>query len=91
MRESSIEKAVCSYARAQGWHNFKLSGPGDRGKPDRVFFGTGGRVMFIEFKAPGVKPEPIQDHHLSRIAACDIDCYVIDNITDGQRLFDEQR
>lgn len=89
MRESTIERAVCGYARTKGWRNFKLNGPGDIGKPDRVFFAPGQRVKFIEFKAPGEKLRELQAYRLAELASCGFDTFVVDNVNDGKRLFDE--
>ena len=88
-RESTLEKAVCAYATQHGWQSFKLNGPGDRGKPDRVFFRPGGQVRFVEFKAPGQPLRPLQQHVLQRLRDCQLRCAVIDSLEAGQRLFDE--
>jgi hypothetical protein len=88
MRERAIEAAVCRYAKSRGWQSIKLNGPGDRGQPDRLFFAAGGRVKFVEFKAPGKKPRRLQELFLRRLARCDFDCFVIDNVAEGKALFD---
>lgn len=59
--EASIEDKVVARAHAElGVYGLKLSLVGDTGWPDRQFFIPGGRPLFIEFKAPGEKPEPRQ-------------------------------
>lgn len=88
MRESKIERAVCDIAKQKGWQNFKLSGPNDRGKPDRLFFSHGGRVKFVEFKSTGQKPTALQLLQLQRLTELGFDCHVIDSIEDGRALFD---
>ena len=88
MRERDIETAVVSHARANGWSSIKLSGPGDRGKPDRLFLAAGGAVKFVEFKAPGSKPTKLQQRWLNALETLGFDCHVIDNTTHGCRLFD---
>ncbi len=64
MRESAIEKAVCAHAKAIGVTTIKLSGPNDRGKADRLFM-KNGKAIFIEFKATGEMPTPLQDKFLA--------------------------
>lgn len=59
MRERDVETAVCAFASDQGVGTFKLSGPNDRGKPDRLFF-KNGKAIFIELKATGEKPTELQ-------------------------------
>ena len=77
MRESTIERAVCAYAKAKGCLVMKLAGPNQKGQPDRMFI-KDGKVLFIEFKAPGKQPTALQlkwlmDLHLhgAHVAWCD--------------------
>jgi hypothetical protein len=37
MRESTIEQAVCAYAKAKGCLSLKLAGQNQKGQPDRMF------------------------------------------------------
>ena len=66
MRESTIEKAVCAYAKSQGCLVMKLAGPNQKGQPDRMFI-RNGKVLFIEFKAPGKLPTKLQEKWLGDI------------------------
>lgn len=59
MRESTIERAACKYAKDNGVTVLKLGGPANRGKPDRLFL-KDGKILFCEFKAPNKKPTAIQ-------------------------------
>jgi len=59
MRESTIEKAVCAYAKLKGCLVIKLAGQNQRGQPDRLFI-RAGRCLFVEFKAPGKHPTALQ-------------------------------
>lgn len=68
MRESAVEKAVVAFAKEHGIGTYKLSGPNDRGKPDRVFF-KDGRVIFLELKAPKCKPTALQMKAITDIHA----------------------
>lgn len=87
MKESEIERHVCAYARNKGWRNMKLNGPGERGKPDRLFYAPGGRVIFVEFKKPGGQVAQIQYYRLAELAKCDFDTYVVETKEEGEALF----
>lgn len=87
MRESAIEKAVCEYARKKGCIVMKLAGPNQKGQPDRMFL-FDGRVMFIEFKAPGKKPTPLQERWLRQLDEAGFDTYVCDDTQFGKMRVD---
>ena len=56
--ESAIERACCKLAYTRyNVPNIKLVDA--TGKPDRMFM-KNGRVLFVEFKAPGRRPRPLQ-------------------------------
>lgn len=88
MRESEIEKKVVDYAEAKGWLVYKFVSPSQRGVPDRVFI-RGGKLFFVEFKAPGKKPTKLQDKIFGKIRAELFEVYIIDNIEQGKKLIDE--
>lgn len=60
MRESKIERRVCRDAkRLLGVLSEKFKAI-NNGYPDRIFLIPGGKPLFIEFKAPGEEPGPLQ-------------------------------
>jgi hypothetical protein len=61
MLERHIEQRVVKWAR-QHMRVKKMNGLGDRSWPDRMFMIPGGKPFFIEFKRPGNKPTPLQEH-----------------------------
>lgn len=84
--ESSIERRVCQVAAtAWGLRNFKLTIEGQRGWPDRLFLIPGGRPLLIEFKRPGEKPDPLQEHRLATLKALGYDA-TWHNTVDGALL-----
>jgi hypothetical protein len=87
MRESTIEQAVCSYAKSQGCLTLKLSGQNQKGQPDRMFL-YHGRILFIEFKAPGKRPTALQARWLDRLSEHTFAATSCDNIEAGKRLID---
>jgi hypothetical protein len=86
VRESVVEKKVCKAARANGWWVLKLNIIGMIGFPDRLLLGPGGRIMFIEFKAPGRKPRASQVRIINKLRELGFEVYVIDNIEDGEKI-----
>ena len=87
MRESTIEQAVCAYAKIKGCLTLKLSGQNQKGQPDRMFL-RDGRVMFIEFKAPGKRPTALQARWLERLADQDFYAAFCDDIDVGKSFID---
>lgn len=59
MKERSVEKQVCDWAKENGISTLKLGGIHNRGKADRLFM-KGGKTIFCELKAPGKKPTDLQ-------------------------------
>lgn len=85
--ESVIEGSVCAHSEMNGWLVRKLSWIGRRGAPDRLFM-KGGRALFIEFKATGEKPDPLQVREIERMRKAGMEVHVIDDIEVGCALFD---
>ena len=70
MREGKIERKLVDYCRKKGVLCYKFSSPARAGVPDRILvFPRSGRVIFIELKATGQQPTPLQRRELNRIAA----------------------
>ncbi|MBT9431653.1 VRR-NUC domain-containing protein [Candidatus Sodalis endolongispinus] len=78
-RESSIEKHLFAEVRKAGGVAFKFISPGVRGVPDRVVLLPGGRIVFVECKAPGEKPLPEQLRQHARLHALGFDVVVLDS------------
>jgi hypothetical protein len=84
-RESSIENAVCNYAKAHGWLVRKVQWIGRVGAPDRMF-ARSGRVVFIEFKAPGRPARPTQAREIERLRKEGIEAWLCDDAEAGISL-----
>ena len=52
MRESAIEQYLVKRVKEAGGTAYKFVSPGRRGVPDRMVVFPGGRVFFVELKAP---------------------------------------
>ena len=60
MRENTIEAYLRDQVKAIGGKAYKFVSPGNNGVPDRLVCLPGGRGIFVELKAPGKKPTPLQ-------------------------------
>ena len=80
MLESRIEAALVRRVKALGGMAEKFASPGRRSVPDRLVTLPGGRVIFVELKAPGKVPTDNQrrDHERRRALGCDV--RVIDSL-----------
>ena len=89
MREKHIEKELAARTRAMGGIAPKFTSPGFDGMPDRLVLLPGGRMGFVELKAPGRKPRPLQlaRHRLLRRLGFKV--YVIDEINQIDSVLEE--
>lgn len=60
MREKQIEQRLLKAVKAQNGMCPKLVSPGTDGMPDRMVLLPDGKLSFVEVKAPGEKPRPLQ-------------------------------
>lgn len=88
MLERDIEKRVTDYATKKGFWSRKFTSPQRRGVPDRVFARCG-QVFWIEFKAAGKKPTPLQESEIAKMRAVGLTVHVIDDVAKGKALIDE--
>ena len=79
MRERTVEQALTQTVRAAGGLCWKFTSPGLAGVPDRIILLAGNKIGFIEVKAPGHPPRPIQLRRLEQIRALGIPALVIDH------------
>lgn len=68
MRESAIEAYLRDRVKELGGKAYKFVSPGNTGVPDRLVCLPGGRVIFVELKAPGKKPTAMQLAQQRRLA-----------------------
>ena len=69
MKEKEIESYLVSRAKERGGKAFKFVSPGCSGVPDRIVILPGGRIGFLELKAPGEIPRPEQAHRIRQLRA----------------------
>ena len=78
MREKSIEQKLVKAVKAVGGICPKLVCPGFDGMPDRMVLLPHGRLGFVELKAPGKKPRPLQTARHEMLTRLGFKVYVLD-------------
>jgi hypothetical protein len=79
MREKQIERKLVETVKAAGGICPKLVSPGTDGMPDRMVLLPGCRIGFVEVKAPGEKPRPLQTHRHRQLRALGFPVFVLDD------------
>lgn len=79
MREKEIEKKLTMAVKKLGGICPKFVSPGFDGMPDRIVLLPMGRFGFVEVKAPGKKPRPIQISRHKLLQRLGFKVYVLDN------------
>lgn len=68
LTEKDIEKYLRDEIKKAGGIAYKFVSPGNAGVPDRMVLLPGGRMVFVELKAPGKKPTALQNLQAKRIS-----------------------
>lgn len=79
MKEKEIESYLRNRTKAEGGKAYKWVSPGNTGVPDRIVLLPGGKIIFVELKAPGKKPTPIQLRVHEQLRHLGFDVRVIDS------------
>ena len=78
MREKTVESAFTIAVKAKGGLAVKFTSPGFNGMPDRLVMFPGGKIGFVEVKAPGETPRPLQRSRLKLLQRLDFKTFVLD-------------
>lgn len=79
MREKTIEQKLVREVKLRGGICPKFTSPGYDGMPDRLVILPKGHIGFVEVKAPGEKPRPIQLSRHRLLKALGVKVYVLDD------------
>lgn len=91
MREKNIEQKFRKAVRESGGMAVKFTSPGLDGMPDRLALLPGGRMAFVEVKAPGKVPRPLQEARHRMLRRLGFLVYVLDNEGQIGGIIDEIR
>jgi len=91
MRERDIEKYLREQVKAAGGRAYKWTSPGNNGVPDRIVMLPGGRLAFVELKAPGKKPTALQVNQQEFIARLGQQVVVVDSKDGVDKLLQQMQ
>lgn len=89
MREKSIEQKLTLMVKKQGGICPKLVSPSFDGMPDRLVLLPDGLIAFVELKAPGKRPRPLQEARHRLLRSLGFRVYVIENPEQIGGMLDE--
>ncbi len=89
MREKTIEKKFTDAAKARGGLALKFMSPGFDGVPDRIVLMPGGHMAFVEVKAPGKVPRPLQTARHKLLKRLGFRVFVLDDPAQIGGILDE--
>ena len=87
MRESKIEQALVQRIKRLGGEIRKTQWLCRRGAPDRTVMLPGGRLVFVELKATGKKPEAHQAIKHEKLRRVGQEVLVIDSLESIEKHF----
>ena len=79
MREKNIEKQLVKAVKAEDGMCPKLVSPGTHGMPDRMVLLSEAHIGFVEVKAPGQKPRPLQERRHKQLRELGFQVSVLDD------------
>jgi hypothetical protein len=79
MREKNIEKQLVKAVKAEDGMCPKLVSPGTDGMPDRMVLLSEAHIGFVEVKAPGQKPRPLQERRHKQLRELGFQVSVLDD------------
>ena len=87
MNERTIEHQLKKAIEASGGLCWKLVCPGTTGVPDRICL-MRNRAVFVELKASGKKPRPIQVRRMNQLRDQGFQTFVVDSVDGIEEVLD---
>ena len=81
MKEKVIEQQLVHAVKSMGGIAPKLVSPGFDGMPDRLVLLSGGRLAFVELKAPGKSLRPLQEKRKRQLQALGFLVFCVDGVS----------
>ena len=91
MREKVIEQRLVKAVKAENGMCPKLVSPGTDGMPDRMVLLPEGHISFVEVKAPGQKPRPLQARRHEQLRDLGFKVAVLDDPNQIPGILEETR
>ena len=91
MREKAIEQKLTLMVKKQGGICPKFVSPGFDGMPDRIVLMPDGHMGFVEVKAPGETPRPLQMARHKLLQDLGFKVYLLDSVEQIGGILDEIR
>ena len=91
MREKIIEQHLVNAVKNSGGNAPKLVSTGFDGMPDRLVQLPGGKIGFVEVKAPGKEPRPLQVARHGLLRRLGFKVYILDAPEQIGGILDEIR
>ena len=89
MLEKTIERKLTVAVKKAGGIAVKFVSPSFDGMPDRLVLLPDGRIAFVELKAPGKRPRPLQEARHRLLRSLGFKVYVIDKPEQIGGMLDE--
>lgn len=89
MLERVIESRLRQEAKKRGGMALKFVSPGMNGVPDRIVLLPGGKMAFVELKAPGKVPRALQEKRIRQLRQLGFLVYVLDSTERIGGILDE--
>lgn len=87
--ENRIERHLAMSVKKMGGMAVTFVSPGLDGVPDMIVVLPGRKIAFVELKAPGEKPRPLQEKRKRQLEALGFPVYVIDGAEQIGGVLDE--
>ncbi len=89
MKEKTVEQKLARVVKLNGGICPKFTSPGFDGMPDRLILLPGGKMGFVEVKAPGGKPRPLQVSRHRMLKRMGFRVFVLDDPSKIGAILDE--